>query len=749
MEVNRFVAGLVTDASPLTSPENSSYDEDNFVLNIDGSRSRRYGMDYEFNFSNIQTDIAGSGEVAMGVTSYRWDNAGGDPSISILVIQLSNEIRFFNLDEADISISPRLFHTEVMPNAGLSMKASYAVVDGVLVVVNGSKEVYLFDYDVDANTISLQSRKLLIRDLFGVEDIYEGIDIGRGQDMQTRPANYTFAHLYNLRNQSWGVPRIRGNDEEFEDPVTIFNSANSVWPSNTDTVTEALYADPNDTDDRLIDRFFAEDLFKNPLGTSHAPMGYFIIDALDRGTSRLSQEANNRARHPQITVAVETLPEDSTPGGPLCVTEFSGRIFYAGFPGKVLNGDSHSPKMSSYILFSKVVESISDITLCYQEGDPTSKQNPDIIDTDGGFLRVNGAYGIRKLINLGSSLMVIATNGVWRVFGGEDSGFTAGSYIIEKISDRGCSSIDSVVQIDSSVMFWGDDGIYHVTTNEFDSWVCNNISFGRIQKLYDSISTEDKSYAIGQYDSFERKARWLWNARSNSVSETRELILDLGLEAYYTNTINRFSENHDYPMVIGSYVALPYQVNDNANLLVNKADVFHREVGYICLTSNDEVARFTFCRYHERDFRDWKTVDGVGVDAPAYMETSFLSGGDFQRMKQAPYITTYLKRTEDGWDLDPVRPFNGSSCIVQSKWGWTDSDVSGKWGRPFQAYRYRRPHIPNTVQGDRFETGHMLISTKNKLRGRGRVLSLRFSTEPYKDLQLYGWSLIISVKETM
>ncbi len=42
-----FIKGLVTEASPLTFPENASIDEQNFVLNRDGSRSRRLGIDYE------------------------------------------------------------------------------------------------------------------------------------------------------------------------------------------------------------------------------------------------------------------------------------------------------------------------------------------------------------------------------------------------------------------------------------------------------------------------------------------------------------------------------------------------------------------------------------------------------------------------------------------------------------------------------------------------------------------------------
>jgi hypothetical protein len=50
LEINKFILGLVTDANPLTFPENASLEEENFVLNIDGSRRRRLGMDYEESF---------------------------------------------------------------------------------------------------------------------------------------------------------------------------------------------------------------------------------------------------------------------------------------------------------------------------------------------------------------------------------------------------------------------------------------------------------------------------------------------------------------------------------------------------------------------------------------------------------------------------------------------------------------------------------------------------------------------------
>jgi len=81
---------------------------------------------------------------------------------------------------------------------------------------------------------------------------------------------------------------------------------------------------------------------------------------------------------------------------------------------------------------------------------------------------------------------------------------------------------------------------------------------------------------------------------------------------------------------------------------------------------------------------------------------------------------------------------NRSSCIVQAQWEWCDSDFDGRWGREFQAYRYRMNMNAESLS----ETySYSVITTRNKLRGKGRALSLKFRTEPYRDLQLLGWSI--------
>lgn len=735
------------------------------VLNIDGSRNRRLGMDYEEDHQIVDTTVTGAENSETAVTTFRWDNAGNNPDQSISVIQVGNQVKFFKLGLG--AVSDNLIHTETL-TTGQNRQFSYAVVDGILTMVNGDKNIYILEYDVTSNTITKTSKRILIRDFFGVEDIYNNEDITRTNSVSNRPASSnggTNAHLYNLRNQSFGIPRRASNTESLADPIVHFRDVAGVYPSNADTVTEALYNDATDTDNRTVERFFAADLKDNPIGTTRAPMGYFIIDALDRGASRNAQYTANMTRYPSLSLTIGTLPQDSSEGGATIISEFAGRVWYGGFTGGVIEGDSHSPKMSSYVMFSKVVDSPADINLCYQEGDPTSSTQPDILDTDGGFIRINEAFGISKLINLGSSLIVVAANGIWRIMGG-DNGFTATQYIVEKVTDRGCTSPESIAEVDSTFLFWSDDGIYHVAPDQLGSWAANNISFGRIQKLYDSINADSKRKAKGIYDNYERKVRWLYDNATNNNNPTKELVLDVQLQAFYTNTIDKVGDNI-YPKVLSTYSGLPYQISFNTLEVFAEDDqvlvgseavvleenelfgVAQREVGYLLATGLDSEGniQYTFGKYSNPDFRDWYKYNGVGVDAEAYVVTSYLAGGDFQRKKELMYITTHMRRTETGYTED-MEPLNPSSCIVQARWGWSDGDNSGKWGREFQAYRYRRPHLP-TGPEDTYDNGFSTVVSRNKVRGTGRVLSMRFRTEPYKDLHLYGWSMIFSIEENV
>lgn len=756
IEVNKFNAGLITDASPLTSPDNSSLDEENFVLNTDGSRNRRWGMDFEANYEEITTTIPVVENLAH--TSYRWKNAGGVSNRNISVVQFGNEVKFFDLNSRPIS--GNLLFTYIFTSSGLTKRFSFASVDGYLVVATQEKEPYIFEVNEDTITVSTQT--LLIRDLFGVEDVTAGVDLLSGGGLQVRPTALTQEHLYNLRNGSWGISRPGDAGEgSLGDPIDRFKATDGRYPSNSDNVVQALYADTTLTPNRTLERFFTTDLSRNPLGSSKAPYGYFIIDALERGSSRISNDAVNRATYPQLTTAVTTLPQDRTPGGPAVVTEYAGRAWFGGFSGETIDGDNQSPRLSSYVMFSTLVRSISDITLCYQEGDPTSKANPDLIDTDGGFIRLNEAYGINRLENLGDVLIIMAQNGIWKVSGTSEDGFVATNFVIERVSDRGCINPESAVVVDNSIFYWSEDGIYHLSAEQ-GGWSSTSISVDRIQRLIEDISEEDRTTLVGSYDSFERKVRWVYDNNLNNTRETKELILDLVLKGYYVNRIFNIEEGR--PRVVSVLQTLPFEirvvedpitvggvavtVSSDPVVITSeiRTDVIRGELSYITVTNTSGNITYTFSNYFDEGFVDWASYDDVGVDAAAYLITSYLSGTDFQRNKQIPYFFAHFRRTETGKELvgDQVVVLNPSSCIVQSHWDWANNANSNRWSRPFQAYRYQRDYIPTSFP-DEFDTGFAVLTTRNKLRGTGKVVSLKFSTEAGKDLHLYGWSMIFSV----
>lgn len=92
-----------------------------------------------------------------------------------------------------------------------------------------------------------------------------------------------------------------------------------------------------------------------------------------------------------------------------------------------------------------------------------------------------------------------------------------------------------------------------------------------------------------------------------------------------------------------------------------------------------------------------------------------------------------------------------SSCKVRSQWNWTNSVAAGKWSPFFQAYRLRMgPVVMSRSNGNETDevvelyTQYDVVTSKNKLRGRGRALSVHIETEPGKDCHILGWNLSLT-----
>lgn len=752
VEVNNFIKGLITEASPLNFPDNASLDEENYELNRDGTRDRRLGLGLESGYALRSAPIPFSAFDPANIVNYKWIAVSGDASRNFLVVQSNKFLDFFDLGVDDISNTGYKGRLEVASFPD-NTRFSFTSAEGRLVVAAGHDSIAIVEYDGSVFSVTYDTIK--VRDVWGVE---ETTTASYETDPSFRSTSIPSQHQYNLYNQSWGVPR-KNSVGTLSDPASIYFGSLAVYPSNSEMVWPGLQFQPVSGGTTPYERIFPN-LYTEVLGAgARASKGYFVIDLLKRGTSRAAAFVANKTKYPELTYGSVTVPADTTSGGATVVTEFAGRVWYAGFEGAVTDGDKRSPNLSNFAVFSQLVRSRQDFTKCYQEGDPTSREGNDLVDTDGGFVRISGANRILHMINLGSSLIVLADNGVFAVTGGSDYGFTATNYKSERLSSFGCISRSSVVVEGGRAFFWSEDGIYAIAKDQFGSFQVTNITEKTIQTFYEAIPNPSKEMSRGVYDPVAKKIRWVYKdgITFTSTSETKELILDTSIGAFYVNRIYNSSANTFEAVGIFASEAFQRGVVD-VSVLAGADDVLSSTDSVIITEtirqSGIQSARFvvavaqsgsyyyTIGYYNNTDFRDWMESDGVGVDAKAFLVTGTVTGGDSAIAKQIPYLTMHFRRTESGVTPELV-PDKQSGCLVRSQWDWSESEASNKWSSLFQAYRFKRVQFVESAD-DAFDTGFSVVTSKNKLRGRGDAFSLYMETEPYKDCRILGWRLSVN-----
>jgi len=720
-----FIGGLITEASPLTYPENASIDEENFLLNRDGSRQRRLGMNYEAGYSEVDTGFVESVIDDYAIETYRWDNVGSDSNVSIGIVQVGPYLWFVDL-YADAQSASLL-------NGGSSLKVGvngvnpyqFSSVNGILIVTTGETNPLGLEYNSATDSITSTEITIKIRDMIGLDDFL---------DIDENPTTLSAYHKYNLFNQGWSGLR-----------VTSYFSAEGEYPNNTEIATLGKDASDN---------FSSALLRKQDFGNTPAPKGHFILDAFNRGLSRY-----NTATYAHY------FNNDRETGFLQTTCSNAGRIFYSGVNSKIEYPDDLSPNYTGFVFFSRVVENTEDLGKCYQEADPTSEHIFDLVDTDGGYIPIPEANNIIKLIAAGESVIVIAENGIWEIYGG-DTGFLATEYQVSKITNVGCVSAQSVVEAEDKIFYWAKSGIYVLSKDQISGkHNSNNITETTIQTLYTDIPGVSKANVKGNYDPISRKVSWLYCDGDDydgilfKNNYKKELVLDLVISSFYKNTLS--CTETDSPF-IASYLSTPnFNITEITRNVVVDGDQVTASGSDVVMTS-DERGRgesttkyltiipssgnyeFTFSYYSDTRFLDWYDFDGVGQDYTSFLITGHEVAGDIVRRKQVPYVFFYFNRTESGYtETDGI--LNQSSCKVRARWDWSDSANSGKWGTEFQAYRLNRRYIPEEISDD-FDYGHEVIVTKNMLRGRGRALSLYIASETGKDMHLLGWGSVLSVE---
>jgi hypothetical protein len=388
------------------------------------------------------------------------------------------------------------------------------------------------------------------------------------------------------------------------------------------------------------------------------------------------------------------------------------------------------------VFFSQVTTTLDKAWKCYQEADPTSEVISDIIDTDGGVIIIPEANEIRGLYAMGNYIVVVASNGVWAI-GGVQGYFKATAYTIDKLTDLGCVGSNSIVYANGSLMYWSDSGIMLVSSggSSVTGLDVSDITNKVLNKYYTSIPLVHKRRARGVHDPLNNIVRFLFSTElSDANTYDMELCYNFNLQAWYKNKYSVGANKVLSPLFVidAATTSVVEDIYLTDGTLVEDAYIERTvpiqstpSVKYL-VSDGTEVY---FCRQMSQEYKDF------GNSFYSYIVTGANIFNDTQRQKMIDYITVSLRRTEDGYTvneeggLELAKP---SSCLMSVRWDFTDTSVANKWTSPYQVYRYTRAIVPSSLSAD---NGYSLVQTKNKVRGQGKAISIKFESEEGKEVQ--------------
>lgn len=686
-----FIGGLITDFTAINFPENSCTETENVRFEPSGEVIRREGFDWEDNyeFRNINR----TGNV---VTSYLWKEVNGNGNTNLFVVQVGATLYFYETTADSISNGAILTTVSLgtyVTSGSVDVAArpcQYSHGKGYLFVTHPFCDPFYVSF-VD-NIISSTRITVSIRDFAGLTDPLE-VD----QRPTIAVGALTKEHKYNLFNQGW---YFNSNAA-----LTAWDAARTDLPSNADV----WWAFKN-----ASDAFDTATIPNVDPGNTPAPKGHYIVEAFNIDRTEVSGIA-----------AIDVVTTD--PYRPRVVAFFAGRVWYGGVEGS---------ETLNKLYFSQVIQDPEQFGQCYQANDPTSENLFDLLPTDGGTMEISGAGTIYKLFPFGNSLLVFASNGIWAVAGSQGIGFVANDFSVVKLSAVETDSSTSFVSVEGSPFWMTGDAICTVVTQDNLTFNVVKASDQKIRNFILAIPESSKQQAVGSYNPFDRTIYWLYRSTEAATTEDktdydRILVHNLLTKSFYIYTIPSYDVKvHSIEIFkgfAGNSTALNVEANasqvvdsgGNNVIIFNTQDntsvpVFKYFVSYYDAAAG--VDKFTFAEINSPSYLDWSTY-GTGLSFESTFTTGYKVHTEGQRFFQSNYIFIFL----DEVGLD-------SSCYVQAVWDYTTSGNTGKWSSRQQLY--------NPALLDRAINYRRL-----KLRGKGRALQLKFTSEAESPFSIIGWSI--------
>lgn len=742
----QFNKGLITEATGLSYPENSMKAAVNIDINYDGSVSRRKGLAYE-------TDHALSGvgvslEDNAVIQTFLWENAGTLKDSDILVVRHSDTVRFYDTTQG--AVSGNYLGQIALPPAAAGSTVCFEKGSGFLLIASENMDTRAVEYDGLSFTTTNISPK--IRDLEGLDDGLENnerpfndpwnADSLMFTDINIGPAPQS-EYLYNLTNQGWPAKKVL----RWTGSVPHY----SWYYFRIDVGSYPAHSDKYISED---ERYDARPEKSQDASTSDPVKGRLIIDAFNiNRASALTSISDYGSKFDLIAADIDSrYGTDSIDERPSAVGFFQGHV---------LIGSVNNSRYASKIFVSQSVRKVSDISKCYSVNDPTDDIESSPLDTDGGIITIAGLGHVYAFRNLGPYCVIFSNTGIWSLRASEDSVFSINNVIVDKLSDVGATGYDNIVPVDSAIVYWTNQGIYSVSPSSNSlSLSVQNISENTIQTLYNTISSIQKNNTAGILDKNSRKVYWMYNSNLTSESGFRSyfnkaLVLDLRLESFYEYS---FKSPEDSNVLLSA----PFFKKDlllasnNMQVLAGTDELLAGTDEVIIQSSQSETYEvpsvsfiavvkgvtdsLTVVQLTSRSFSDLEGDEDYLYNS--YLETGHEILQEPGSVKQITSMHCYFNRTEESFvDREGSIEFDfPSGCIMTTKWEWTSTGTANRWSEPQQVYRFRAPFIPGGNL-DPFDYDYEVITTRNKVRGKGKAISFRFESEDGKDFQLLGWSV--------
>lgn len=254
--------GLITEASPLAFPENSTADELNFVLDKDGLiRSRRKG------FENVRTAQTILGTDAALENVYFWKA----PNVILFVVTTSgNTTLYVHRNNPELSLLGSYVLNNVTSSTQIAENTNLLVI-----TTSSAQKPVLLEYTSTSNQIEIFTVDLYVRDFELVDD---------GLTLTDRPNTLSDNHRYNLYNAGWYKDRRYQYiaNQAVQDPLTsFFSSLNDPagageYPSNADIISLGISINENGV------TTFRDDEVRNiNVGNTEAPRGHYVYNIND------------------------------------------------------------------------------------------------------------------------------------------------------------------------------------------------------------------------------------------------------------------------------------------------------------------------------------------------------------------------------------------------------------------------------------------------------------------------------------